>query len=83
MDLIGNTVRSYRPHRGGFHESMDACRIVTSRADIVASDPNIQRVECISVYGYDTRNQWPTYIVIARWADGSLAPCGFTDGPLP
>jgi len=71
------TQRLYRPHRGGFAESMAAAVPVYDLrrlADIVGCHVNDISVD---FYCYDTRNRWDTHVVKV---DGEAV--GFTSGSL-
>lgn len=76
----------YRPHRGSLSAAMAEC--VELPATKKALDTYLNGYEPIvpgSVFveaysGPDERIGWPeTFIVLAKWNSGHVAPIGFTD----
>ena len=80
----------YRPHRGTLAEAMAEVVEVATRADLIEHMrksveswyppeelPTIENIE-IRPYGYDTRIDWHTYIVLVK---GEV--WGFTNGLVP
>ena len=66
----------FRPHRGGFAESMaEVVELKDLRALAAYLEVDIARIN-VKPYCYDDRNGWKTYIVTV---DGQAV--GFTDGP--
>lgn len=84
-----DSVIKYRPHRGSLQEAM--AEVVTLPANYTSLLEHVrktwsdyQNVESVNVtpYCYDERIDWNTFIVLARFADKSTIPVGFTNGPL-
>ena len=63
---------TYRPHRGGYIESMQAMRVYNNIMDmlrsIVRDYDGAFTIEDISIsyYAFDPRNDWNTFIVCTR-----------------
>ncbi len=76
----------YRPHRGGFAESMKMVKAFTTKMELVeearlfygefmpAEDITLDTVH-VEPYGFDDRIGWETHIVILE----GVGPLGFTD----
>jgi len=79
----------YRPHRGSLDAAMS--EVVTLPANYASLLEHIRKdwsgwqvLESINVqpYCFDERIGWNTHVVMARFANKSVVPVGFTDGPL-
>ena len=63
---------TYRPHRGGYIESMQAMRVYNNIMDmlrsIVRDYDGAFTIEDISIsyYAFDPRNDWNTFVVCTR-----------------
>ena len=77
----------YRPHKGGFDESMKLVVEVNSEKELKAIiEKNyellVHEIE-IEPYCYDPRNMWDTHIVLVKFAAmKEFVPMGYTDGNL-
>lgn len=74
----------YRPHKGGYDESMALACSVLTMSDLVRQvalqvgrKVDEQEVE-ITPYESEARNNWDTHLVVVR----ELGPVGFTSGPV-
>jgi hypothetical protein len=74
----------FRPHRGGFDESMalveevpTLCELTNIAGKIVNGLVSGGMIRC-SHYCFDERNKWNTYIITV---DG-VGVIGFTNGPI-
>lgn len=63
---------TYRPHRGGYIESMNQMKIYDNIMDalrsIVKDHEGAFAIEdiCISYYGFDARNEWNTFLISTK-----------------
>jgi len=81
---------NFRPHRGGFEESMKLVQAFEDKDDLVRHIDSIaesfrvtgfplpvnEDTVKIEYYCFDDRNKWDTYIVILE----GFGPFGYTDG---
>lgn len=75
----------YRPHTGGFDESMAQVIEVTTLEELKKEIQKTWELEivdvCIEHYYYDPRNMWDTHIVKVEFEnEGEHWPIGFSDG---
>lgn len=72
----------YRPHKGGFDESMELTIEVNTLEELrkeIEKDYGKFDEITIGYYCYDPRNMWETYIVTIQVGD-QFWPVGYTDG---
>ena len=76
----------FRPQRGSLRAAMSEC---VELADADALRVHLAPLTIVSVEPYphpqsmhDSRIGWDTYIVIARYQNGMIHPCGFTNAPV-